>query len=335
MQKNFKLNPEEIDFKLPCSDSMWQRFVEYKKRMLDKNTYSSSLYWQQREESFNVTYENGFVYLNGLYKRNTSKEASIGSIFQKLLVRLEIYYRGLLGKIFFKKSKPPLPSLKTKEDYIQKRQEVYDSKYKNIVTSILGDTYDKEHEEVYAKHMDIINSLEKNLDQNFRESFVEIGSGSGVLAFFLVKRLGFKKANLIDLPIMIPICFFWLSSVAGENSVALPGEKFSSKVTFRLWNAGDADNQEFSSDLAINITSFQEMSHKLVKDYFKLINRWLKPKGFFICVNRWNKTTDFWLYPYFLFKNFKTIIFDEDLTTRHSSMSKIIVRKLIQLQDSD
>ena len=26
---------------------------------------------------------------------------------------------------FFKKAKPPLPSLKTKEDYIQKRQEVY------------------------------------------------------------------------------------------------------------------------------------------------------------------------------------------------------------------
>ena len=114
----------------------------------------------------------------------------------------------------------------------------------------------------------------------------------------------------------------------------LPGEKISSEVTYRLWNVGDADDQKFSSDLAINITSFQEMSHKLVKDYFKLINKWLKPKGFFMCVNRWNKTTDFWLYPFYLFKNFKTILFDEDLTSRHSSMKKIIVKKLIQLQDS-
>ena len=52
-----------------------------------------------------------------------------------------------------------------------------------------------------------------------------------------------------------------------------------------------------------------------------------------MCVNRWKKATDFWLYPFSIFKNYKTIFFDEDLTTRHSSMSKIIVRKLIQLQN--
>lgn len=333
MQKDTNLNHEEIDFKLPCSEAMWQRFVEYKKYTLNNKSYVPSLYWKQREESFNVKYEKGFVYLNGLYKRNISKEMNIGNVFQKLRVRLEIYYRSILRKIFFQKAKPPLPSMKTKEDYIQKRKLTYDSKYKKIVISLLGDSYDTEHEDIYAKHMDIINCLEKYLNQDFRNSFVEIGSGSGVLAFLLVKRLGFKKANLIDLPIMIPTCFFWLSSVAGENSVALPGEKISSRVTFRLWNTGDINLQDNSNDLAINVTSFQEMNHKLVKEYFQLIKKCLNPKGFFMCVNRWSKATDFWLYPFSLFKKSKNISFDEDLLSRHSSMKKIIVRKLIQLQD--
>ena len=76
---------------------------------------------------------------------------------------------------------------------------------------------------------------------------------------------------------------------------------------------------------------------KLNKNLEKLYNNLKKlliPKGFFMCVNRWSKATDFWLYPYFLFKNFKTMIFDEVLTSRHSSMSKIIVKKLIRLTNN-
>ena len=334
MKKNFNLNSEKVDFKLPCSDSMWKRYLEYKNRLEDKQNYSPSLYWQQREESFSVKFENGIVYLNGLYERNHLKETNFGNIFQKILVRLGIYYRGFLRKIFFKKAKPPSPSLKSVEEYIQKKQEVYDRSYKNTVMSLLGDSYDETHENVYAKHMDIINSLNENIDTNLRKSFVEIGSGSGVLAFFLVKILGFEKANLIDLPIMTPSCFFWLSSVAGEKSVALPGENINDDIKYILWNAGDVNFQENSNDLAINVTSFQEMNHKLVKDYFKLINKCLKSKGYFMCVNRWSKATDFWLYPYYLFKNYKIVLFDEDLTSRHSSMSKIIVRKLIQLKNN-
>lgn len=329
--KNTKFG--EYDFKLPCSEAIWKRFVDYKMRIITKKDYEPSLYWKQREESFNVIYKEGFVYLNGLYKRNPTMEINIGNILQKLKVRFEIFYRAFLRKIFFKQSKAPLPVLNTKDNYIKKRQETYHSKYKNYVMSILGENYDEKHEVVYAKHMDIINCLENNLNHNDKNSFVEIGSGSGVLAYFLVKKLGFKKAYLIDLPVMTPICYFWLSSIAGENSISLPGEKISSDVTYRLLNAGELDLEEGSNDLAINVTSFQEMNHKLVKDYFKLIKKWLKPNGFFMCVNRWSKATDFWLYPYLIFKNSKTILFDEDLTSRHSSMNKIIVRKLIQLKD--
>lgn len=335
MKIDIEQNFGEVDFKLPCSDEMWQRFIKYKKRLQNSKSYNPSLYWKQRKESFNIRYEKGFVYLSGLYKRNLSKEMSVGNILQKLITRIEIYYRSFLRKVFYRKSKLPSPLMKTKEDYIKKRIETYNSNYKTIVSSFLGEHYDEEHEDVYAKHMDIINNLEKNLNNSDKNNFVEIGSGSGVLAYLVVKKLGFKKANLIDLPIMIPVCYFWLSSVAGENFVALPGEKVSDEVIYRLWNAGDVDLEDNSNDLALNITSFQEMNHKLVKDYFQIINKCLKPNSYFMCVNRWIKATDFWLYPFKIFKNSKTILFDEDLTSRHSSMNKVIVRKLIQLEDNN
>ena len=334
MKKKLNKDFKDVDFKLPCSEIMWQRYTEYKKRLLSSQSYTPSLYWKQREESFNIRYVEGFVYLNGLYKRDVSKETNIGNLFQKLKVRIEIYYRFFLRKIFFTKSKPPIPKMSTKEEYILNRKQIYNKDYKDTVRSILEEYYDTDHEDVYAKHMDIIRCLEKYLNVDSRNSFVEIGSGSGVLAFFLVNRLGFKKANLIDLPIMIPICFFWLSSVVGEKFVSLPGEQISPEIVYRLWNAGDVGIPDHSIDLAINVTSFQEMNHKLVKEYFQLIKKWLIPKGFFMCVNRWSKATDFWLYPYFLFKNFKTMIFDEVLTSRHSSMSKIIVKKLIRLTNN-
>ena len=85
MQTDIEQNYDEVDFKLPCSNEMWQRFIEYKKRLQSIKSYSPSLYWKQREESFNVRYEKGFVYLSGLYKRNLTKEMSIGNIIQKLI----------------------------------------------------------------------------------------------------------------------------------------------------------------------------------------------------------------------------------------------------------
>ena len=326
-------NNDHYDFKLPCSDLMWERYKNFINSTHVRNKYKPSLYWKQREGSFDVKYENGFVYLKGLYNRNILKEMNIGNIFQKLFLRLEIYYRILLRKIFFKKSKDPFPLMASKDDYINKRVNTYNSKYKKIVISLLGDYYDIEYEDVYAKHMDIVSNLEIHLNANSKTSLVEIGSGSGVLAFLLVKRLGFKKVDLIDFPVMIPICFFWLSAVIGESYVSLPGEKISPNVIFRLHNAGKVDLQHQSYDLAINVTSFQEMNHTLVKNYFFLIKNCLKSDGFFMCVNRWKKATDFWLYPFSIFKNYKTIFFDEDITTRHSSMNKITVRKLIQLQN--
>ena len=144
-----------------------------------------------------------------------------------------------------------------------------------------------------------------------------------------MKKHSYSTSNVFAL-LCVPLStlILWIS----EGKVLAP-QKLSKRLD--IWNAGDIDLENNSNDLALNITSFQEMNHKLVKDYFQIINRCLKPKSYFMCVNRWSKATDFWLYPFKIFKNSKTILFDEDLTSRHSSMNKIIVKKLIQLEDNN
>ena len=77
--------------------------------------------------------------------------------------------------------------------------------------------------------------------------------------------------------------FFLALSVAGEESVSLPGEKISSKNIYRLWHAGNVSFENHSNQLAINVTSFQEMNHKLVKEYFYLIKKWVAPRFLSLC----------------------------------------------------
>lgn len=143
----------------------------------------------------------------------------------------------------------------------------------------------------------------------------------------------FSKAYLIDLPVMIPTCFFWLSALAGEKKVILPGEKITLETVFSLYLPGQIDLPDDSVDFSANITSFQEMNHSLVKDYFKLIQKVIKPGGYFLCVNRFEKTTSWWRYPWP--KTAKTIIEEEDLASRTSSnRNKVIMRKLIKFTTS-
>ena len=83
MKKDNNPNFKEIDFKLPCSNDMWRRFQNYKENMFKDKAYTPSLYWKQREESFNIRYDKGFVYLDGLYNRNISKENKVGNFLRK------------------------------------------------------------------------------------------------------------------------------------------------------------------------------------------------------------------------------------------------------------
>jgi putative sugar O-methyltransferase len=326
-----KLSSEKWDFKLPCSDNQWKRFCEFKYYIKKSRSNSPSVYWKKRHASFNIKRDKKFVFIKGLYNRQTDKEALTPvSFYDQVFEWFEKKKNSISRRLVGKKAIPPARLFDKRSGYVDRLNKRYNQKFKKESKLLLGQYFNSEYADVYAKLLDCIECLKNNVDLKSRNSFLEIGPGNGVFAYFLVKKMKFKKAYLIDLPVMIPTCFFWLSALAGEKAVILPGEKITPKTIFSLYLPGKIDLPYDSIDFSANITSFQEMNHSIVKDYFELIQKLTKPKGYFLCVNRFEKTTSWWRYPWP--KKAKTIIEEEDLSSRTSSkMNKIIMRKLIKL----
>lgn len=324
------INSEKWSFKLPCSDSQWKRFCEFEKYANKNQSISPSLYWKKRKASFDIQRDKNFVYIKGFYNRQIDKEKiSPISFFDQLFEKLEKKINSCLRLLAGKKAIPPPRLFNEKEGYVDRLNKRYAQKYENESKELLGKYFNADHAKVYAKLLDCIECLKNNANWKSKNNFLEIGPGNGVFAYFLVNKMKFSKAYLIDLPVMIPTCFFWLSALAGEKKVILPGEKINPETVFSLYLPGQIDLPDDSVDFAANITSFQEMNHSLVKDYFKLIQKVTKPEGYFLCVNRFEKTTSWWRYPWP--KKAKTIIEEEDLVSRTSSnRNKVIMRKLIK-----
>ena len=324
------INSEKWSFKLPCSDSQWKRFREFEKYANKNQSISPSIYWKKRKASFDIQRDKNFVYIKGLYNRQINKERiSPISFFDQLFEKLERKKNFFLRILAGKKAIPPPRLFNEKEGYVDRLNKRYAQKYENESKELLGEYFNADYAKVYAKLLDCIECLENNAHWKSKNNFLEIGPGNGVFAYFLVNKMKFSKAYLIDLPVMIPTCFFWLSALAGEKKVILPGEKINPETVFSLYLPGQIDLPDNSVDFAANITSFQEMNHSLVKDYFKLIQKVTKPEGYFLCVNRFEKTTSWWRYPWP--KKTKTIIDEEDFVSRTSSnRNKVIMRKLIK-----
>jgi putative sugar O-methyltransferase len=330
-----KFSSEKWDFKLPCSNNQWKRFCEFKDYIKKNQSDLSSVYWKKRQASFNIKRNKNFVFIKGLYNRQVDKESLTSiSFYDQAFEWFEKKKNSISRHLAGKKSIPPERLFNKKTGYVDRFNKKYNKKYKKESKLLLGQYFNSEYAKVYAKLLDCIECLKNNIRLKSKNSFLEIGPGNGVFAYFLVKKMKFKKAYLIDLPVMIPTCFFWLSALAGEKAVILPGEKITPKTIFSLYLPGKIDLPNDSVDFAANITSFQEMNHSIVKNYFKLIQKLTKPGGYFLCVNRFEKTTSWWRYPWP--KKSETIIEEEDFVSRTSSkMNKIIMRKLIKLKTAN
>lgn len=321
------------DFKLPLSENQYKRFKFFKNYLKTNKSIEISEYWKKRETSFKIKKDKNFIYLKGLYEREDKKNFRRSLSFKETLKKyfdnkVNHFLKFLAGK----KTYPPARLYK-KSEYKNHMIEKYNQKYKREVKKYLGKFYNKFDEGIYAKLIDCIYCLKDNTKLTSKDSFLEIGPGNGTFAYLLIKKLKLKKAYLIDLPFMIPLLFFWLSALVGEQNVQLPGEKDNPNAIFILHLPSTFDTKNKNVSLAVNITSFQEMNHKLVNNYFKIITKSVKKNGYFLCVNRFEKTTNWWRYKWP--KNSKTIINEEDLTSRTSfDMEKVIMRKLMKINKS-
>lgn len=136
----------------------------------------------------------------------------------------------------------------------------------------------------------LINILSPYIrDFNIRK-IMEIGPGWGVLAISLHHFFNCRFI-LIDLPEVLSATFTMLSYYCPSSIVALPNEIEEARIDSRgsdfilLCPEQTSLIPHVSLDLAINTSSFQEMTYPIIEEYFRLIKKCLRNGGFFYCMN--------------------------------------------------
>ena len=127
------------------------------------------------------------------------------------------------------------------------------------------------------------------------KTVLEIGAGNGNLASLIYSNLR-KQIIIVDLPRTLCVAITFLSSLFPEAKMILPHEANTQLL-------GDADFvfltpgqihliPDSSIELAINTSSFQEMTYPQIKEYFALIERACTDDGYFYTRNRVEKLPD-------------------------------------------
>jgi hypothetical protein len=123
-------------------------------------------------------------------------------------------------------------------------------------------------------------------------SFLEIGAGSGNLAFLMLQHAR-RTSYIVDLPRTLCGAVVYLSRVMPDMRLLLPNEAeaaphesvdlvFLTPAQLRLV-------PDRAVSLTVNVASFQEMMPAQVATYFDLVDRAVRPGGLFACYNRVEK----------------------------------------------
>jgi putative sugar O-methyltransferase len=107
-------------------------------------------------------------------------------------------------------------------------------------------------------------------------AILEIGAGSGLLSAIMFRYVR-PRLVIVDLPEVIPLSFLFLADLFQDAKFRLPNEVNSplnpdDDIVF-LTPAQVDYLPDDSIDLAINVESFQEMTHAQIREYFRLIRR--------------------------------------------------------------
>jgi hypothetical protein len=152
-----------------------------------------------------------------------------------------------------------------------------------------------------SKNLDVGRAIAANLtaDQSAALRVLEIGAGGCLMPLFLRHLTTLRSYDVVDLDFVLPFGFAMLRCFAPELPVALPNELATDAIV-RFHENNAPPTFTASHDVAINITSFGEMTNRNVADYFTLIDGALPSGGVFACINRREKMTRFEDYPWHL-----------------------------------
>jgi len=121
---------------------------------------------------------------------------------------------------------------------------------------------------------------------------LDIGTGSGILPSILHTSLGGLKTIIVDLPNVLCFSMLFIHELFPEARVLMPHECGDCKGDYDfIFLTPDQINriEDNAVDIALNTASFQEMTHKQIEEYFKLIQRCCRDKAVFFTANRVDK----------------------------------------------
>jgi len=139
----------------------------------------------------------------------------------------------------------------------------------------------------------VYNILNAYTDITRTRTILDIGAGNGNLLSILYKFTNNTNFVDVDLPETLSLAILYIQDLFPDARLLMPHEI----------NSYNLDNYDFifltpeqihtiedsSIDLAINRSSFQEMTHKQIEEYFQLIQRCVKDGSYFFTCNRVDK----------------------------------------------
>ncbi len=137
------------------------------------------------------------------------------------------------------------------------------------------------------------NILNWHLDVTEKKRILEIGAGNGNLLSLLFNAAPGSQVIDVDLPETLSHAMVYIADL-------FPGAKIMMPHEFAARSCREADFvfltprqtrfiENDSVDLAVNISSFQEMTRAQIEEYFKLIQRCGKNGSYFLTSNRVEK----------------------------------------------
>jgi len=259
---------------LPIQDEDWERIRRYSENRADGAAEISG-YWTDRRDEFTYIY----------------------SIEQRVLAISGYFASGYIGQFVDGPAqglgKPPETDVQKSifHAFMERDGPLIRSWYPLLPS--LVDHYD------LFKNLDaartIVNHATSVNDSGL--TVLEIGAGGCLLPMFLRGLTKIRRHDVVDLDFVIPFGFAMLRSFAPGISVALPGEP-TEDASVRFNDNNNLAFDEAGHDVAVNITSFGEMTQGNVSEYFALVAHALRSGGIFTCINRNAKVTRFDSYPW-------------------------------------
>ncbi len=159
---------------------------------------------------------------------------------------------------------------------------------------------------IYGKmfiHYYNFNLLQPFILEKERQNFMEIGGGNGLFASILSRKYKPQNYIMIDLPETLVNTYCYLSNCSEEYKIYLPNLFKTKESLMKVLNNNDNHSTNFIFltpnqkdiipenfvDFSANMSSFQEMDLRHIKEYFSLIKKVSKKDALFYCANRIQK----------------------------------------------